>query len=606
MWRAPTGPWAGVCWSPPRRNLLPARTAYPPVAPLPAAPGSWHLPPWAWWAAVSAIVLLGVWLRLLDLDQIPLVGDELEDLAIVDGMQRVPNPFAEGAAGRIALDQSRLPHQLTALTSWATGLPSLVIGRLLSVGGALLTLLVLAGWAREFFGTRVALLACALQAVSAYDIGFSHFAMTTSSSLFVALTVLALWCFSRAVTSREIRWVYAAGVAAGWSVAAKLLGVLTCLVLAGWLVVEGLRHRAVLRPQRDLTRTWLRVQVTLLGSLGVVALVRFPPDVELTAWALLMAHAVGWHLWLFRRDEGRVEDEPGVLLAGLLLSVALVYFFAGSPAHLDIGRLAGILRWFPRWYDSGLIEATPWAMPWVWFVRLNPPWNLLAIAALGAAARRRHEPVMRLLLLTVLVPLAAFSVSRWQLTWYPLMVLPATYLLIAVFVDRLWQGARRRRVLVGAALVVAFAWQAIHLGRLHPLYELDGYRLGRSAVGLNRPAMLTTEGLPDIVAWLDQRAPAGSRMAILVWNRPAYSRYVVRHIQRYTRNPGVSYVAAETLEDALQSPIIVTSLYAESLEPLLTGHGYVPARTFRVRGIRYAVVYARPDLTDALGRQDGD
>ncbi len=551
--------------------------------------------------AVLAIILLGIVLRAHGLERLGLVGDELEDLSIASGIIHQPNPFAAGAGMEsAAMDQGRLPHY-SAAAAWRLSRGNgMDAARALSIVWAALTLAALFALGRELFGPAAGLLALGFLAISLYDAGFSRFGMTTGSGLFTALLLASLLAWWRADRTGRAAWYWVAGQAIGLSIAAKLFGVFTLWLIGAWLWCwppEILSRSWSPRPRTPAVRTLLAWTLAGLGVFAGLAVARLDPRLELmcftaTALAVLAAHAA-----VVARGTATVRGETRGAAGFLIGSLAVLWFFIGSPVHLDLGRLLAVPRVLPEWHNAAYGDSSLWTFAGILLVRLNAPFNALWIGAFIFCIARRREARYRLLLLAFGIPFTMLSLARFKVTWYLAMVFPVCYLMIAAALLEGWRrlrlGPRVLQGLAAGALLVGAGWYARQWVTLYPYYEMDGYRLGLSAIGWNRPSFVTFEALPDVAAWIDTHAPDGGEVACLLVGLPKYNRYATDHLTIYRRNPGVRYRPAGSVNDLGAARFVLTTLYTQALEPSLEAAGYERRETFRLKELPVGAVYAR-------------
>jgi len=536
-----------------------------------------------------------------------MVGDELEDLSILSEIVVSPNPFASRPGEVVAPDQARLPFYLTALAYRLRGGGGLRLARYVSVLCALLVLVVVFLLGRELFDARVGLIASGLQAVSIYDVGFSRLAVTSSSSLFVALFLISLLLFYKATTTRRLRWYWLTGVAIGLSIGAKLFGVFTLVIVGLWMFLwpaAGGERRWRLNPQTARARQLLLGNGVCLVVFGLLLFFDLGEGIELalflwTAIAVIILHAV-----IIPGERGSLADEtPGVAVLGLV-TLAAIYFFISSPIHLNARHLLAVFDVFPQWHQGGYADTAIWDYIPILLVRLNVPFNVLWIGALAYAVAHRRGLQYRLLLLAFGIPLVVLSLFRFKITWYLMMVFPLCYLMVAVAVRQGWRlilqrGPMVRRLVVGVATALA-AWYVVQMASLYPYYEIDGYRLGRAFIGWNKPAFVSFEGLPAAVDWMDNHLPDGSQVACLIIDLPRYNRYAHYHVEWYQRNPAITYRLAQSLEEAEGMPFVVTSLYSADFIQELESRGYRCVKTFRLLDLEYGALHAQPNYAEKI------
>ncbi len=490
--------------------------------------------------AVAVMLLLfiiaGGWIRADRLETIGLVGDELEDMQLFRNLAKAPNPFMGAFAKTDALDQARLPFYLTLGAMRATQGGALPTARAVSMVSALLAIVLVFLLGRELFDAETGLVAAGCQAFSIYDIGFSRFGFTTSSSLFVAGFLLSLICWHRAITTRQLRWCWLTGIVIGLSMAAKLFGLFSLFILACWVWLwprERVVRRWSLWPRTPTVRRLLRGNLLILCNFAGLACFTLPPRFELAVFLLTTVLAVMLHWMLIRRERGRLSRESAASIGLVLATCAVIYFFIGSPTHLDVQRLGEMFSWVPRWHNASHVHTTLWDFIIILFVRLNAPFNILWVIALAATWRRRQHRSHQLLLLAVGIPFLILSLSRWKVTWYLMMVFPICYVMIAAWLVRAAKAFRARPVWVQAAaitgLIASMGWYGQQMVSLHPYEEIDGYRLGRAFIGWHQPAFVTFEGIPAMVAWLDAHLPPAAEVACIPILHPVYNEYAFQH-----------------------------------------------------------------------------
>ena len=550
---------------------------------------------------------MGVFLRTYGLQSVGMVGDELEDLSILSEIVESPNPFASRPGEVAALDQARLPFYLTALACWLRGGGGLRLARYVSVLFALLVLVVVFLLGRELFDARVGLIASGLQAVSIYDIGFSRLAITSSSSLFVALFLISLLLFYKAFTTRRLCWYWLTGVTIGLSIGAKLFGVFTLVIVGLWMFLwsaAGGKRLWHLVPRTVGVRRLLLGNGACLVVFGLLLFFNLGAGIELalfllTAFATIVLHAV-----IIPGERGSLTDETqGVAVLGIV-TLAVIYFFISSPVHLNARHLLAAFDVFPQWHQGAYADTAIWDYVSILLVRLNVPFNLLWVGALAYAVAYRRRPQHKLLLLAFGIPFVVLSLFRFKVTWYLMMVFPVGYLMISVLMRQGWRLAKQRgpmvrRLVVGVATALT-AWYVVQMASIYPYYEIDGYRLGRSFIGWSKPAFVSFEGLPAAVDWMDHHLPDGSQVACLIIDLPRYNRYAHYHVEWYQRNPAITYHLAQSLEEAVGVPFVATSLYSSNFVQELESYGYRRVKTFWLLDLEYGRLHALPDYAEKI------
>lgn len=549
--------------------------------------------------AILFLLLLGGFLRLNGLSRIGLVGDELEDVGILTSILRAPNPFLDEQPGRdIAMDQARLPFYVTALACHASGRSDIEISRWVSVAWSVAALFAIFLLGQALFDWRTGAVACGLQAISIYDIGFSRFGLTTSSSIFVTWFLLSLLAFYRAVQTGHLRWYWLAGALIGLSMASKFFGLFTLVIITVWLCrwkAEGVHPEWRPIPRALPVHQLLLVNGFTLGALQCLASSALSATQQLTVFMFAVFLAMFLHAMIIRRRDV-LANEPAAAILLLIWTLALVYFFIGSPAHIDIRRLVETSQWFDRWHQAPHVHTHLWDLLTVLFVRLNVPFQMLWVGAVAFSVARRRMPSHRLLLLAFAVPFAILSLSRWKVTWYLAMVFPICYLMIGAMVmegiGRLRRFPRFLQGALAAGMLASLGWYGLQAAHLHPHYEIDGYKLGRAFIGWHQPAFVTFEGLPDAARWIDVHLPKGSDVAFHAIEHPVYNSYAYDHMLHYQKGKEVTYRLASAAE-VTRWPYVLLSFASQDAEGRLLDEGYQPVHVFWLKQLRYAMLYAK-------------
>jgi 4-amino-4-deoxy-L-arabinose transferase-like glycosyltransferase len=168
-----------------------------------------------------------------------------------------------------------------------------------------------------------------------------------------------------------------------------------------------------------------------------------------------------WLLW--ERRAGRIAaPRAGAILLALAVFVAvtLPWFVAlamrvgpGAIAeligHYTFGRYTGVIenQTGPVWYYLPVVILG--FFPWIAFVPV-------AAAAALREARRPEGGFARLALVWTLVPFVFFTFASTKLPNYVAMILPALAILVALWFERVRNGADRRAAVISAATIPVF------------------------------------------------------------------------------------------------------------------------------------------------------
>lgn len=282
-------------------------------------------------AAVSAIVLVGLVLRLYELNRVGLNSDE----AVYAG-QAGALVGDEGTSRFFSLFRAHplLLQLLLGTIFRVVGVGDLTARAFVAVtfggGSVLLTYLLV----RELFGPRVQLTATALVAVLPYHVLVSRQVLVDTGMAFFVL--LALWMFVVATKRRSREWFAGAFLAAGAATLTKEVAIITFAMFGA--LSFGVAGWRVLRSRR------------LLANAGLFVLLVAP--FPLTRFIAQPGNASQFILWQFLRPP---NHDPDYFLRILLQFGG--YVFVGL-AVLGIGRMLLrrvegdllVLTWFGAYY----------------------------------------------------------------------------------------------------------------------------------------------------------------------------------------------------------------------------------------------------------------
>ncbi|MSQ23725.1 MAG: hypothetical protein EXR58_04105 [Chloroflexi bacterium] len=362
-----------------------------------------------------------------------------------------------------------------------------LVGRILSAGYDLATIVFIFLIARRLYDPKVAVLAAVLAALTVLQIQASHF-FTVETSLTLLVTIAMYFGLRAAQSGRLLDW--------------SMLGLATGLAAAS------------------------KVTALMLGA------------IFLTAGALLWYRAA--RLDAYERRRFLAEDLlTGLFVAGgLAFSVfrlAQPYTFAG-PGIFDLRPDSRWMEVFSAFQRIGTGDADvpfndSWAgaIPYVWQLREMTMWGMgpalalaswvgFAWAALQTIGNPRRYHLLILPLLWIGVNFAYWGIQftklmRYMLPIYPFLTIFAAALLIAA-----WQWSRSHQRIAARVLVVGVVgWTAFYALAFSSIYTRPHSRMAASAwIYTNVPAGATL----GTEHW-DDRLPLG-----LPGDNPDRYRYV--------------------------------------------------------------------------------
>lgn len=364
--------------------------------------------------AVVGLLLIAAYLRLSHLGLVQYRYDDDTLWSIVTGMAQTGRLPQTGMPSSTGLPNGPFQALLLAPFGWLGANPPLMtagIGLLNVVAAALVY-----GFARDFFGRRVALLALLLTAANPWAVVFSR--RLWGDDMVAPFAVLILWLLARWLFRADRRAILVVGGALGIVSQVYIVGiecaapVVAALLLAGqrlrtrWVLLAALLFAALMAPYT----------IAVIAPSIPVMLQHFTDhsrgpavfDANPVHFALQLASNEGYQA--FAMQEGTRLDATSGLPGALGLFARLLYLLG-----LGVG---------------------------VWTVLRGP-------GRLRAETRGIHV----LLLAAVLVPIALLVRHGPEAPVYPyyfVTTFPLPYLYGAIAVNQLWQWSERLPASVGA------------------------------------------------------------------------------------------------------------------------------------------------------------
>lgn len=282
-------------------------------------------------------------------------------------------------------------------------------------------------------------------------LGPTELAARLPSLAFTLLTVALVAWFARRLLGTPAGWTAAIATAATPFTLAYARTAIFDAALTLWVAAALMGFYLAVETGRDRRPTAARWSAAAWVAIALGVLTKGP-----VALAVPLLVALPYAVW--RRQASKVLDPVGMLA---LLALVLPWVFAVTNRVPDFLRYVLLVETADRLAGSGLGRTEPW---WYFLpitVGAALPWSLVACSAL---TRRRSAGVdhrLVFLLLWIAVPVVFFSLSQSKRPQYILPVVPAFGLLVALVWDRAdgrLPGAR----LAGAALALLGA--ALTLG----------------------------------------------------------------------------------------------------------------------------------------------
>ena len=450
----------------------------------------WRRPAWLRWAALAAIMVAAVALRVMVPGVAEFKIDEVQPLALAEQIWLDHHlPLTRGLTS-FGLPGTPFLGYLLVLPRAVSGDPRAAIV-FMGLLGSLAVLVTYLGM-RRFAGDVVALVAAALYAANPWAIFLTR---KTWSEVLPLFTLLALWAACAVVIERRPKWALLFFLMLALQVQTHVLAVLylPAALLTVVLYWPRWRHR-----------------YTLLGA-ALGALVLLP-------YALVLVRG-----WAATAAVLRAKVGQGPMFDLRALSFAL-WFASGKTLTALMGRSVAIL------------------CPWEQALRA---WNVVTagalvaglVALLGAWWRRREAEYSALLLIWSIVPVVPMVLMPGEMGIHYLEIAVPMLFLLAAAGWVLLVGSRRRAVAFAGAAALAVGL-AVQVGAVVSLYQ--GLTRYPTDGGFGRPlstwlevqrrvqARVAREGRPEVVVLGTDDAPWSSERAVVDYllGRRVRLRYV--------------------------------------------------------------------------------
>jgi hypothetical protein len=442
--------------------------------------------------------------------------DEQTDLLITRDYLNQPAGWLVGS--QIDLSQTRLPMFAVSLVYTLFHTDSLLVGRLVSAMVGALALVGVYTYCRLRLEPERGLLAAGLLAVSPFYLSFARVAFTETDIYLACAFAWLLVCLARLQAQATLGRGAVAGLVFGLALSAKFtaLAALPALWYAAYQAVAAATENGEPRAGARvalLWSTWLLLtgwagwQVVAAASAGRPRFWAYP--IVLAAWLLPLA----WATWRRR------QAAPWYALAAFSTSLAFLTFLVLPPEHLTnplilralADRASNEMAFDPAFvYEAAalhllciLIKSSP----------LIGAGLLLSCGLSLASPIRRRLGVPLLLNLGYFTALVCLPLAQ---TFYSVPLLPA---LAIVAADQFWRAWASRRWLALSVALVALALLLNDFRLCYPDYNLNGYQYlgarliaGRPSIGYRSVAQLPSDGVQQVLEWLNTHAPPGARV----------------------------------------------------------------------------------------------
>jgi len=313
--------------------------------------GTWGTLAWG----SLAFVLLGIWFRLWQLGQQPVLGDEMHALkSAASEASTLTTILAEKGLPDVCIPLALWNYLLlntVGLTEWGMRFPMLISGILLVI--------FLHRLIHRQLGAGCAFAATGLASLSPLLILFSRYARPYMAITLLSLLALHFWL--RHLEGKRLAW--------GWAVLATVVGAAlspVCLPALGSLAVTALALRALQKRRHNksgdtgqTSREGLRWNLILVAIIGVIAALALSQTWHIGENTLGLAQAT--------EERGRAIDWPnvgthliGTTRRSLVIAVAGLTLIGATVTWLRARHFALLLTAMIVVQTLAIITLVPW------------------------------------------------------------------------------------------------------------------------------------------------------------------------------------------------------------------------------------------------------
>jgi hypothetical protein len=361
--------------------------------------------------------------------------------------------------------QTRLPMAVVAVVYTLLGKSDLITARLVSILVGALTIIAVYLYAKRLAGHYAGLLAAGTLAVSPFFLAFARVAFT-ETDIYLACTLAWLlvslrWYQDKPSSKRSV----VTGILLGLCMSAKFTALTAVPVIWFLLLYQRIRQK-----KETLSTIGQLIQITFLAA---VTFFLIPPE-HFTNPIILKS--------LFERFTREMGFNPGFIYEAAVLH--FLCLLLKPSIVLGAGLVTGWFASLRQWQHSDI----------------SAPILLVGAYMLGLLA----------------LPLAQ--------TFYTVPLLPMLSILAAYQFTRLFQ--KKRIIALSIAGLAVLAW-GVDMALCYPDYNLNGYQwlgdrviAGRSSIGYRSVVQTPSDGVEQVVQWLNEHAEASERavLYILPWH----------------------------------------------------------------------------------------
>jgi 4-amino-4-deoxy-L-arabinose transferase-like glycosyltransferase len=449
--------------------------------------------------------------------------DEQTDSLIAEAYLAQPYGWLRGSP--VDPSQTRLPMLVVAGVCFLLQRSDLLIARWVSVGVGALTLVAVYGFCRREYDQRTGAVACIFLATSPFFLSFARSAFTEGDIYPACAFSWLLVCLSLLYQKRTAAWATATGIVLGLAISAKFTAIVTLPAIFLSLLslsAESYQARILRLPRKSHFVPAALIVLSAFCGANVWATIHangsaIHPDHSVLLHCLLSSGC--WVIMILWALHHRHQTMESASLAILMLSVSLLTFLILPPEHLTnpqiLKSLAERFQQEMKLSWSFIAEATALHLGSL-LIKSGPVIGTAFLAGFVGTLAQWKRPRSRFLILLVACYFGGIVTLPIAQTHYLVPLLPA----FAIMGSDLWCTIlTRSRPLAVSTAAAAALLLVLDLAHCYPDYNLNGYQwlgaryfAGRSSIGYQSIVQTPSDGVQQVVEWLNKNAEPNARV----------------------------------------------------------------------------------------------
>ena len=568
-------------------------------------------------AGATVVCLVLIVMRLMAIYQLPMIGDEPDDLNIIICDVSSVADFFHGAPF-YGPDQSRLPFNITLpfvyLLQEKALVPVRIMFLLFHLGYIFLSYRIV-----SFLTGREspAWMYVLLLLVSCFIASFSIFTMTTSDNLYLLFHIATLGIFLKSYQQFCQDQVFPDYLLLAFLLAlcisSKLFGVLLLVALFIFHLVNKGRNSFIWIPSVP-AKKLLSIGAIFLSFIILLNIVPVQSKLKLVlalGASLIYLCIVGIELVKERLGSYPVEKIGFLSFWVTLVLTSFNLTLILSPIYLNLRNIIDIFSWFGQWgagpmvarsnyYDMFVIIIMKFGFvsSLVLVIELIMIFLLLVKVDRVKIASFFRTP-MFLFIVVFAIHFIVISMTKHKVTWYPLAIFPFLYLpTVWLWNYALKKNSKILRIAVALFFIIIFVDNGSRYIRWFPYGHFDGAQYGREYIGWNRAGFVSYEIFPQLLEAISSYQDAEKKITFScqVSDVPLYNKWVatlLQHELNKSEHNAVSIVAEPLVMDVKDEAyyVLTSPIYYPGIEPVVDQMGKKKIEMLSIKGVHIISIW---------------